>query len=197
MAHGLYPVPMTDPAPIAMSEAEYLRTERESPFKREYVGGFVYPLHAQAGSSGGHARISMNIAGTLYPVAMREHCRLYQSDMQVYIPSEAVYFYPDVMLACAGEAPHRYYETAPCFIAEVTSGTTAHNDRRHKYSVYTGIPSLQTYLIVAQDERYVVEYQRGEDGKWQMREVRGAGEVAVPCLGLKLTLEEVYRNVIP
>lgn len=43
---------MTDAAPKAMSEAEYLRSERESPYKREYVGGFVYPLHAQAGASG-------------------------------------------------------------------------------------------------------------------------------------------------
>jgi hypothetical protein len=43
-----YTVPMTDAAPKAMSEAEYLRTEAQSPYKREYVGGFVYPLHAQA-----------------------------------------------------------------------------------------------------------------------------------------------------
>lgn len=49
---------MTDPAPQAMSEAEYLLTERQSPYKREYVGGFVYPLHAQAGTSGNHARIA-------------------------------------------------------------------------------------------------------------------------------------------
>lgn len=26
-----------------MSVEEYLRTEKKSPYKREYVGGFVYP----------------------------------------------------------------------------------------------------------------------------------------------------------
>lgn len=192
---------MTDPAPQAMTEAEYLASERQSPHKREYVGGFVYPLHAQAGTSGNHARISLRIAASLLPGADAQGCRVYTSDMQVYVPSESVYFYPDVMLACGGEAPHRYHETAPCFIAEVTSGSTAHTDRRHKYSVYTGIPSLQTYLIAAQDERYVIEYQRDpattENGGWRMREVRGEGEVSVPCLGLSLTLDDIYRNVIP
>lgn len=191
---------MTDPAPQAMTEAEYLLTERQSPYKREYVGGFVYPLHAQAGTSGNHARISLRIAASLLPKADAQGCRVYTSDMHVCIPSESVYFYPDVMLAYGGQAPHRYYETAPCFITEVTSGSTAHNDRRHKYSVYTGIASLQTYLIVSQDERYVIEYQRDpnttENGGWRMRELRGAGEVDVPCLGLSLTLDDIYRHVI-
>ena len=41
---------MSEPAFQRMSVAEYLRTEPESPVKREYVDGFVYPLHAQAGA---------------------------------------------------------------------------------------------------------------------------------------------------
>ncbi|KEF34150.1 MULTISPECIES: Uma2 family endonuclease [Deinococcus] len=186
---------MTDAVPKAMSEAEYLRTERESPLKREYVGGFVYPLHAQAGASGEHVRISLRIAAALLPDADRLGCRLYQSDMKLYVPGDASYFYPDVMLVCGGDVPDRYYEVAPCFLAEVLSGSTAHNDRRHKYAAYTDIPSLQTYLIVSQEERYVVEYQRTPGG-WQMREHRGGGEASVPCLGRTLRLEEIYRGVL-
>lgn len=68
---------MTDASPIAMTEAQYLFTERESPYKREYVGGFVYPLHAQAGASGNHVLISGNIFATLHGAARREGCRLY------------------------------------------------------------------------------------------------------------------------
>ena len=178
-----------------MSEAEYLRSERESPYKREYVGGFVYPLHAQAGASGEHVRISGNIFGHLYPDAMRRNCRLYQSDMQLYIPSSATYFYPDVMLVCGQDQPDRYHETSPCLLVEVLSVSTAHNDRRTKQQVYTAISALQTYLIVSQDARHVVEYQRAEGG-WQMREHRGEGQVDVPCLGRALTLDEMYRGVL-
>ena len=185
---------MTDAAPKAMTEAEYLRSERESPYKREYVGGFVYPLHAQAGASGEHVRISGRVMATLLPAADSKGCRIYQSDMQLFVAGAASYFYPDVMLVCGGEQPGRYFESSPCLLVEVLSGSTAHNDRRHKHAVYTAIPTLQTYLMVSQDERYVVEYQR--DGEtWTMREHRNAGQVEIPRLGHMLTLDEIYRGV--
>ncbi|MEF2278148.1 Uma2 family endonuclease [Deinococcus sp. YIM 134068] len=178
-----------------MSEAEYLRSERESPYKREYVGGNAYPLHAQAGASGEHVRISGRVMAALLPDADRQGCRLCQSDMKLYSRATSSYFYPDVMLVCGGEQPDRSYEISPCLLVEVLSGSTAHNDRRHKHAVYTAIPTLQTYLIVAQDERYVVEYQRGEEG-WSMREHRGEGQAAIPCLNRSLTLDEMYRGVL-
>ncbi|MFC3831422.1 MULTISPECIES: hypothetical protein [Deinococcus] len=56
---------MSGPPPRAMSVEEYLATEEKSPYKREYVGGFVYPLHAQAGASKRHTLIGTNILGTL------------------------------------------------------------------------------------------------------------------------------------
>ena len=186
---------MTDAAPEAMTEAEYLRTERESPFKREYVGGFVYPLHAQAGASGNHVSISINIAGTLYREARRRGCRLAVSDMKLYAGSDGAYFYPDVMLVCGGERPDPYFETSPCFLAEVLSPSTADNDRRHKRTVYTTLPTLQTYILVSQTERHVVEYQRVGDG-WQMRELRGSGHIGVPCLEMDLTLDDLYGGVL-
>ena len=191
---------MTDAAPKAMTEAEYLRSERESPFKREYVGGFVYPLHAQAGASGDHVAISGNIFATLHREARRKGCRLAMSDMKLYAGSDGVgsdgaYFYPDVMLVCSGERPDPYFETSPCFLAEVLSASTADNDRRHKRTVYTSLPTLQTYILVSQTERHVVEYQRVGDG-WQMRELRGEGALGVPCLGLELTLEDIYGGVL-
>ncbi len=94
-----------------MSEAEYLRSERESPCKREYVGGFVYPLHVQAGASGEHVRISLRIVSALLPDADRLSCRLYQSDMQLCIHGASSSCYPDVMLVCGGEQPGRSFET--------------------------------------------------------------------------------------
>lgn len=52
---------MPDPAFQRMSVAEYLRSESEGPVKREYVDGFVCPLHAQAGTSKAHTQISESI----------------------------------------------------------------------------------------------------------------------------------------
>ena len=36
---------MSAPNLTPLSVAEYLRSEETSPVKREYVGGYVYPLH--------------------------------------------------------------------------------------------------------------------------------------------------------
>ncbi len=36
---------MSAPSLKPMSVEEYLRTEESNPYKREYVGGYVYPLY--------------------------------------------------------------------------------------------------------------------------------------------------------
>ncbi|GGI78518.1 Uma2 family endonuclease [Deinococcus wulumuqiensis] len=187
---------MTDPAPQAMSVAEYLRRERAGDVKHEYVGGFIYPLHAQAGGSGTHSRIAGRIQVALHAAAEARDCRLYQEGMQLHIPASNSFFYPDVMLACDHDPPSEFYETLPCLLVEVLSPSTAHNDRRDKYRAYTALPSLHTYLIVSQTERYVVAYERQADGGWAMRELRNQGEVDIPCLGLTLTLEQMYGRLV-
>lgn len=186
---------MSDPAPKAMSVEEYLRTEEKSPYKREYVGGFVYPLHGQAGTSRPHALISMNISATLYRDALEAGCRLYQSDMKLRVEDTASFFYPDVMLVCDRESGDDDAETSPCLLVEVLSPSTASHDRFGKYGVYTSIPSLQTYLIVEQKERRVYAYQRREGG-WDLQDVSGSGSVDIPCLNRTLTLDEIYLGVL-
>lgn len=187
---------MTEPAPQAMSVDEYLRRERMGDVKHEYVGGFVYPLHAEAGGSGTHARLSLNIAAALHAAAEAQDCRLYQEGMQLHLSRSNSYFYPDVMLVCGSDAPSEYYESLPCLLVEVLSPSTANNDRRDKYRAYTELPSLQTYLIVSQSMRHVVEYQRQGD-EWIMREHWGKGVVNVPCLSLSLSMEQIYGRLVP
>ncbi|OLV20063.1 Uma2 family endonuclease [Deinococcus marmoris] len=186
---------MSAPDLKAMSLEEYLRTEELSSCKREYVGGFVYPLHGQAGVGMPHSLISGNIFGTLYGTARKEGCRIHQSDMRLSIEASSSYFYPDVMLVCDTGKMERLTETAPCLLVEVLSPSTAANDRVGKYAMYTALPSLQTYLIVEQDERRVYAY--GRDGqKWNLAELAGSGEVEIPCLGRSLSLDNIYSGVL-
>lgn len=104
---------MTSSALRKMTEAEYLETEEVSPYKREYVDGFVYALHgedtahAQAGARSRHGIIALNIATVLRPLARKHKCRVYASDMSVRISPSSVlraggplYYYPDVVLTC-------------------------------------------------------------------------------------------------
>jgi Uma2 family endonuclease len=186
---------MSDAAIRAMSAEEYLRSEASSPYKREYVGGFVYPLHAQAGASESHVLICGNIAAALHASARQRGCRLYQSDMKLAIAASGSFYYPDVMLVCDAQDGERYFKTAPAVLVEVLSKSTAAHDRFGKYGMYTAIPSLQTYLIVEQDERRVYAYTR-TDGRWTLQELIGTGEIHLPSLGRTLSLDEIYDGVL-
>ncbi len=115
--------------------------------------------------------------------------------MRLRIDEQGAFYYPDVMLVCDTETGNDLTETAPCLLVEVLSPGTAQIDRVGKWAMYTALPSLQTYLMVHQDERRLVEYTRAEGG-WHMREVMQEGGVDVPCLGLTLTLEDVYGGVL-
>ncbi|WP_293915266.1 Uma2 family endonuclease [Deinococcus sp.] len=190
---------MSAPNLKPMSVEEYLRSEETSPFKREYVGGYVYPLHgstrAQAGTSRAHVMIGQNIVRALDGKALEQNCVIYPSDMKLRIEPSSTFYYPDVMLVCQGiSSLELTYETNPCFIAEVVSKSTARNDRLAKYVAYTAISSLQTYLIVEQDQRLVYAYQRGASG-WASSELRGQGDIDVPCLGISVSLDQIYRRL--
>lgn len=186
---------MSEPALKRMSVAEYLRTELDSPVKREYVDGFVYPLHGQAGAGKAHVRICINITSHLYDAAMRTGCRLYASDMKLLLGNRRTFFYPDVMVACGPDNPEDNFETEPCLLIEVLSRSTAANDRLGKYNAYTALPSLQTYLMVEQTERRVYVYQR-QGATWALEEVAEQGQIELPCLGRSLSLDEIYLGIV-
>ena len=186
---------MTEPAFQRMTVEEYLRTEAKSPYKREFVAGFAYPLHAQAGASEEHVLIAGNIVAALHADTRRKGCRLFASDMKLYIEESSTFFYPDVMLVCEPEDGGRYFKVAPCLLVEVLSASTASNDRVGKYAMYTGIPSLQTYLIVEQAERRAYAYTR-QGEKWALEELIGEGQVEIACLGRALSLDEIYAGVL-
>lgn len=186
---------MSDPAFKAMSVEEYLRTEELSPYKREYVGGFVYPLHGQAGASEPHVLISGNIFGSLWGHAQRAGCRLYMSDMKLFVGSGNTFFYPDVMAVCDSQDNEKYSKASPCLLVEVLSPSTAAHDRVGKYGMYTAIPSLHTYLIVEQEERRVYAYTR-QGQTWALAELSEQGQVEIACLGHTLTLDEIYAGVL-
>ncbi|GAA4022122.1 hypothetical protein GCM10022631_40610 [Deinococcus rubellus] len=120
---------MGDLAFKAMSVEEYLRTEESSPVKREYVGGFVYPLHgatlSQAGTSKVHMRLSLNFVCALDTAALRSECRLHRAGMRLKIVSRSSFSYPDIMVVCGPDNGEAYLETEPCLLVEVLSKGTA------------------------------------------------------------------------
>ncbi|WP_018467917.1 Uma2 family endonuclease [Calidithermus timidus] len=188
---------MVRPVLKPLSVEEYLETEAQSPFKREYVGGQVY---ATAGASQQHSLISLNIAVALRRMAEGRPCRVHMAEMKLLIGSpktsdfEKAFYYPDVMAVCGKPAPHDYYETEPCILVEVLSPSTRGVDLREKVLAYQSIPSLQTYLIVDSETMTVRHFWRDTEGRWQQQDLTGSAEVPLPCLEGTLGFTDIYRG---
>jgi Uma2 family endonuclease len=193
---------MSSSALRKISEEEYLRTEDLSPFKREYIDGFVYALHGddgpstQAGATSRHGLICMNLGSALHSSALRQGCRLYQSDMRVRIPQSGFtrYSYPDLVLTCDPVDDAATFIGTPCLVVEVLNPSTRDLDRREKLLAYTALPSVQGYLLVDTVVRAARLYVREGDA-WAEQYTEEAGTLHLPCLDVALSLDDIYAGV--
>lgn len=180
-----------------ISEADYLKTERLAPHKREYYDGEVF---AMAGGSRQHSLIAANVIGELRNrLARGRGCVVYDSNLRVKVEATGLYTYPDVTVACGR---HRFTDAAqdtllnPTVLVEVLSDSTEAYDRGKKFEHYRQIPSLRAYLLVSQREPRVEMFARQPDGQWLWREAVGmSARLEVPALKLALPLAEVFAQV--
>ncbi|MCF6191252.1 MAG: Uma2 family endonuclease [Cocleimonas sp.] len=74
------------------------------------------------------------------------------------------------------------------------SPSTEGIDRREKLHAYQGIPSLQEYVMVSQEEQKVELYRR--DGKyWQYFLLDKNDTLHLECLDVDIKMSEVYEDV--
>ena len=179
-----------------MSASEYLRSEELSAFRRKYVGGFAYPLHGgtadTAGTSAAHNLIGGSIAAALLVPARLRGLRVSAFTLRLAIPAALSFYYPDVMVFPSG--PDAGQVSGPLVLVEVLSEHTALRDRLEKYAAYTALPGLLAYLIVEQTEQRVYVYTREEES-WGSEDLAGSGSIDLTCLGVRLSLDEIYECV--
>ncbi len=96
-------------AQARLSHEEYLEMESASPFKHEYMGGYVY---AMTGTSDAHNFISLNIASILRNHLKGSPCRVFMADVKAILEQADAFYYPDVMVSCE-KAPNPYYREQP------------------------------------------------------------------------------------
>ncbi len=167
-----------------LSEEEYLAAEAAAVVKSEYVAGDAF---AMSGGSEPHNRITGNIFFHLRAATRGHPCRALMADMKLRVAAHRAYYYPDVMLVCDPSDDHPIYKTAPCFVAEVLSPSTAAVDQREKWLHYRDIPSLRYYLLVDSEKRHVRLLQRtGET--WQEQALGREDIVQIGCRELSVPL---------
>ena len=185
---------MRDSLVRAMTVDEYFRFDEDSPIRHEYVAGEVY---AMSGATARHNTIAMSIATRLFAAADDGPCHVFMSDMRVEVAADR-YYYPDVAVVCTPIEELDVVAREPCVIIEVTSPGTARIDRGEKLDAYRRVPTLLAYLIVDHRRRRVERHWRDTPGSdWLREEIAGDAQapIAVPCLEVSLTLDEIYRRV--
>ncbi|MBL8211234.1 MAG: Uma2 family endonuclease [Bryobacterales bacterium] len=185
----------TTPLPF-VTEEQYLQMERESELRHEYLHGEVF---AMSGGTTNHNRLSADLLVQISNRLEGSPCEIFGSDQRVRVPATRFHAYPDLSVVCS---PIQYSDDTkdcvlnPILLVEVLSKSSRNFDRGEKFRQYQRIPSLQTYVLVEQDDMLVEVYTRTGRDSWNYRVLEGPDamlEVEHPPLSIPL--KAVYRRV--
>lgn len=162
-----------------LTAAEYLAIERAAPHKSEFYAGEMF---AMAGASREHNTVNENLSTEIGSRLKGGPCRTFSRDQRVMVDRTGLYTYPDLVIVCGPpeyDPEDRDTLVNPRVVVEVLSPSTERYDRTTKFLHYRQIPSVEEYVLVAQDEPWCERYVRQPDGAWAQ----------VPFVGLDAALE--------
>ena len=137
---------------------EYLVLEETADDKHEYQDGEIVQM---TGGTTDHNKIALNFASNLKFALKRKQYDIFIGDVKLWIPTYRQGTYPDVMLI-KGES--LYYGNGkttvinPSLIVEVLSKSTQNYDQGDKFFYYRSIPQFEEYILVSQDQYYVMQF---------------------------------------
>lgn len=182
--------------PIAMTEAEYLKFERTSEVKHEFFAGEVFAMTC---ASEAHNLICTNLITALKNQLRGQLCKVYPSDMRVKIEATGLYTYPDISVVCGdAQFADEVFDTLinPMVIIEVLSPSSERYDRGKKFQQYRNLPSLQEYVLVAQDSPRIERFRLQKSEIWEFTDAKGLeASLELSSIGCTLALGEVYEQI--
>lgn len=175
------------------TEAEYLLIEKQANYKSEFLYGQIY---AMAGGTPEHSQIAANIIGELRNRLKGRPCRTFTSDLRVKVQATTLNTYPDVTIICGQPMYEGDTLLNPTVIFEVLSSSTEAEDRGFRFEHLRQIPSLQHYILVAQDRPRLECFSRQSDETWPCLLIEGiTASLSIPALDCDLPLSEVYDQL--
>jgi Uma2 family endonuclease len=176
---------------------EYLELDEKSEEKFEYWDGNVWTM---SGASLAHNTIVKNFLRRLDERLEKHGCRVFPSDMRIFVPDYPPYRYPDVTALCGRpeikKTGNLELLTNPQLIVEVLSDSTEGFDRGDKFSYYKSIESFTEYLLVAQHRPHVSQFIKQGERFWNHTEYNDLEEsVALAFAPCEIKLGEIYREV--
>ena len=174
---------------------QYLALEEKAEYRSEYWNGEIV---AMSGATIDHQQIVSNLTEFL-GAKIRGRCRVFPSEMKVWVKKRDKFFYPDLTIIC--DQPDFYNNRRdtvinPKLLIEVLSKSTASFDRAEKFLSYQTFESLEEYVLISQEKALIEQFIKREDGNWIYKATIGMeSAVTFPSVGATLILSEIYDLV--
>lgn len=175
--------------------SEYLALEEKAEYKSEFWNGEIV---AMSGAQIDHQQIVSNVT-VLLANKLKGRCRVFPSEMKVWIKKRNKFFYPDITLICGEPSFYKNRRDTidnPKLIVEVLSKSTANFDRAEKFLSYQSLATLDEYMLISQETASVEQFIKREDGNWIHNATKGLDrKVFLPSVETELKLSEIYDLV--
>lgn len=142
--------------------AEYFELAQHSESRYEFHYGKLIEMPGEAKKAND---IALNIVEFIRKSFYKKGYKVYAHDVKVEVNNGNTYRSPDVVVESISNNSDDYFVRFPELIVEVASKNSMHTDSSTKLKEYKKIPSMQYYIIAAQDEMEVTVYSRSGD-KW-------------------------------
>ncbi len=177
-----------------LSSDQYLQMEQQSPIKHEYIDGEIY---AMVGASDPHVTIAGNLFALLRSHIRGSRCRVFISDMKVWVEARNRFYYPDILVTCDDrDRDTSLYKQYPRLIVEVLSDSTEGFDRGDKFADYRQLESLQEYVLIGTHSPRIECFRRSDPGLWILHPYEEGGIYQLESLQFESSFDLLYEDVV-
>lgn len=179
-----------EPARQRVTWAGMLAMEAETGLRHEFEDGVAV---AMAGGSIAHAWLQGTVRDELKRVAGPRGCKVFPSDLRLWIPAIGRSTYADASVFCRPEADEgRQALLNPVVLVEVLSPSTADYDQGNKFAAYRTLPSLRHVLFV-HSERIAVVHAWRDGERWVLQDLGPGDEAVLGDFG-PLSVDALYEG---
>ena len=178
--------------PKRLTFDEFLVWEHSQEQRHEFADGDVL---AMSGGTLRHGRVQRNLLQQIADKLRSGPCEAMGNDVALFVTAANRSFYPDAYIVCDQSAfEERGVATDATVIFEILSPSMAAYDRTDKFAFYRLLPGFRHYVTI-DPEALTFEGFRLADGIWGLVESEGAGQLALPDIGLVLDTVDLFRGV--
>ena len=172
--------------------AEYFELERHSEMRHDFHYGKLIEMPEEAKKAN---KIALNIVEIIRKPFSQKGYEVYAHAVKVEMNNGNTYRCPDVVVAPESDDSDAYIVFSPKVIVEVASKDSMHTDSVTKLKEYKKKPSMQYYIIIAQDEMAVQFYSRSGN-KWMIEIFDLPNDmVELPLFDMSFSLADIYDAI--